>query len=92
MFLFGPNVPGGDGHDSLLGGLGNDTLLGGAGNDTLRGEAGADSVSGDDGTDTLAGNGRRIGPDRGDKLVTDSPSEILTSLFTDFLPWAVSLY
>jgi|GEM_PF-2671248 len=95
-------IRGDDGNDSLLGGLGNDTLLGGVGNDTLRGgagndvclgENGADLVIGDEDTDILAGNGRRAGgADRGDRVQAELSTEILASLFTDFLPWANLIY
>ena len=68
---------GGNGNDTLIGGAGDDRLEGGQGNDTLIGGAGDDKLFGGTGDDILTGGEGKdgfviaIGPDSGNKIITD---------------------
>ena len=53
--LYGNNLYGGAGNDTINGHKGEDSLAGGTGDDTLDGKAGNDLLTGDAGNDTLKG-------------------------------------
>ena len=53
--IFGTNISGLGGHDTLHGGSGKDTVRGGSGDDFLYGHNGGDSLSGNKGDDHLYG-------------------------------------
>ncbi len=63
-YLYGADIQGRGGNDTLQGGTGNDTIDGGADNDDLRGGGGTDSLlggGGDDSIDGGAGNDTLVG-------------------------------
>lgn len=69
--LYGNNLYGGAGNDTINGHKGEDSLAGGTGDDTLDGKAGNDLLTGDAGNDTLKGG---AGDDR---LRGDAGNDIL---------------
>lgn len=84
------SISGGAGADKILGGSGNDTLSGGAGIDQIVGEEGDDSINGDAGLDKLAGGGNGIARSTGDVITSESPDEVIDSLFVPSLQGLLS--
>ncbi len=80
------SITGAGAADKILGGSGNDTLNGGTGTDLVLGEEGDDSVIGELGADRLSGGGNGIARSAGDIVVSETPDEVIDSLFFNFQP------
>lgn len=80
------SISGAGAADKILGGSGNDTLNGGTGTDLVLGEEGDDSVVGELGADRLSGGGNGIARSAGDVVVSETPDEVIDSLFFNFQP------